>query len=94
MTSAAQTWALIGIIGAFASTAMTMTIFSFQSLKGLMEAKFEAVDRRFDAVDTKFEAIDRRFDGVDKRLDGVDRRLDALDKDVQALSNRVFRDRP
>jgi hypothetical protein len=90
MTTAAQTWALIGIIGAFASTAMTMTIFSFQSLKGFMEAKFQAVDARFDAVDTKFDA---RFEAVDRRFDGVDRRLDALDRDVQALSDRVFRDR-
>ena len=86
MTSAAQTWALIGIIGVFASTAMTMTIFSFQSLKGLMEAKFEAVDRRFDAVDTRFDAVGERFDGVD-------RRLDAPDRDVQTLADRVFRDR-
>ena len=87
MNTAAQTWTLIGIVGAFASLALTTTMFSFHSLKGFIEAKFGAVDARFDSMDTK-------FDGVDRRLDGVDRRLDALDRDVQVLSDRVFRDRP
>jgi hypothetical protein len=84
MNSAAQSWTLIGVVGAFASLALTMTMFSFQSLKGFVEAKFQAVDARFDAVDTK----------MDVKFDGADRRLDALDRDVQALTDRVSRDRP
>ena len=80
MVNTAQVWALLGILGVFATMVMTLTLFSYQSLRGFMEAKFEAVDTRFDAVDTRF--------------DGVDRRLDALDRDVQALTDRVFRDRP
>ena len=68
MASTAQTWALIGIIGAFASVAMTMTVFSFQSLKGFIEAKI-------DAVDAKFEG---RFDTVDRRLDSLDQHVQAL----------------
>ena len=87
MVNTAQVWALIGVLGVFATMAMTMTVFSYQSLRGFLEAKFEAVDSRFDAVDA-------RFDGVDRRLDGMDHRFDALDRDVQALTDRVFRDRP
>jgi hypothetical protein len=64
MTTGAQTWALIGLLGAFASLAMMMVILSFQSLRAAIEA-------RFDAVDT-------RFDGVDRRLDNLDRDVQAL----------------
>ncbi len=101
MTSAAQTWTLLAVLGVFATMSMTMVLFSFTSLRNEMRAGFEAVDTRFDAVGTRFDAVGirfdavgTRFDGVDKRLDGVDRRLDNLDRDVQALSDRVFRDRP
>lgn len=76
----AQGWALIGLVGAFATMSMTKVVFSFNSLRSELAARFDAVDSRFDAVDNRF--------------DGVDRRLDNLDRDVQALTNRVFRDRP
>ena len=69
--STAQSWTLLGIIGSMAAGILAMVGFSFQSLRGFMDAKFEAVDARFDAVDTRFDAVDRR--------------LDALDRDVQTL---------
>ena len=80
MVNNAQVWTLIGVLGVFATMAMTMTVFSYQSLRGFMEAKFDAVDARFNAVDTRFDRMDRQFE--------------ALDRDVQALNDRVFRDRP
>lgn len=89
-----QGWALIGLVGAFATLSMTKVVFSFNSLRSEIGARFDAVNSRFDAVDTKFEAVGRRFDGVDQRFDGVDQRLDNLDRDVQALTDKVFRDRP
>ena len=76
----AQGWALIGLVGAFATMSMTMVVFSFHSLRSELAARFDAVDSRFDAVDTRF--------------DGVDRRLDNLDRDVQALTDKVFRAGP
>ncbi len=82
MTSTAQTWTLLGIVGTLATGMLAMVAFSFQSLRGLLDAKFEAVDAKFDAVDTRFDAVDTRFDAVDRRLDN-------LDRDVQTL----FRDR-
>ena len=86
-----QSWTLIGIVAAFATLSMTMVVFSFQSLRSEMTARFERLEGIFGA---RFDGVDKRLDGVDKRLDGVDKRLDSLDRDVQALSDRVFRDRP
>lgn len=98
MTTTAQTWTLLGILGVFATMSLTLVLFSYQSLRGFMEAKFEGVDAKLEGLNSKFEArfdaVDIRFDAVDRRFDGVDRRLDALDLDVQALTDRVFRDRP
>lgn len=87
MTTAAQSWVLLGIIGTMASGILALVTLSQANLKAFVGAKFEAVDARFDAVDVRFNAVDQRFTAVD-------RRLDALDRDVQVLSDRVFRDRP
>ena len=59
MVNNAQVWALVGLLGVFATMSMTMVVFSYQSLRGFMEAKFEAVDTRFDGVDRRLEALDR-----------------------------------
>lgn len=80
--NAAQNWTLLGIVGTMSAGILAMVGFSFQSLRGFMDAKFEAVDERFNSVD-------QRFIGIDSRFDAVDRRLDDLDRDVQTL----FRDR-
>lgn len=69
--NAAQNWTLLGIVGTMSAGILAMVGFSFQSLRGYMDAKFDAVDARFEAVDARF--------------DGVDRRLDDLDRDVQTL---------
>ena len=55
----AQVWALVGLLGVFATMSMTMVVFSYQSLRGFMEAKFDAVDARFDRMDRQFDALDR-----------------------------------
>lgn len=80
MTTTAQTWVLLGIMGTMASGILALIALSQSNLKAFMGAKFDAVDARFASFDQRF--------------DGVDRRLDDLDRDVQALSDRVFRDRP
>jgi len=59
MVNNAQVWALVGLLGVFATMSMTMVVFSYQSLRGFMEAKFEAVDTRFDGVDRRLDALDR-----------------------------------
>ena len=63
----AQVWALGGLLGVFATMAMTMVVFSYQSLRGFMEAKFEAVDTRFDGVDRRLDALDRDVQGLTDR---------------------------
>ena len=80
MTSSAQGWVLLGILGTMVAGILALVAQAQASLKAFVGAKFHAVDARFDAVSARF--------------DGVDRRLDDLDRDVQALSDRVFRDRP
>jgi hypothetical protein len=64
----AQGWTLIGIVATFATLSMTMVVFSFQSLRSEMTARFERLEGVFGA----------RFDGVDRRLDGLDRDVQAL----------------
>jgi len=63
----AQVWALVGLLGVFATMSMTMVVFSYQSLRGFMEAKFEAVDTRFDGVDRRLDALDRDVQGLTDR---------------------------
>jgi hypothetical protein len=89
VTTPAQTWTLLGIVATMATGMLAMVAFSYQSLRGYMDAKSEAVDARFNSVDERFNGVDQRFDAVDRRFDAVDRRLDNLDRDVQTL----FRDR-
>ncbi len=76
----AQGWTLLGILGVFAATVVTLIVASQQSMRAFLDARFDAVDARFDAVDARFAAVDRRFD--------------VLDRDVQALMDHVFRNRP
>lgn len=87
MTNAAQSWALLGILGTMATGILALVALSQANLKAFVAARFDTVDARFNFVDQRFTAVDQRFDGVD-------RRLEALDRDVQVLSDRVFRDRP
>jgi hypothetical protein len=62
MTTGAQTWALIGLLGAFASLAMMMVILSFQSLRAAIDTRFDGVDRRLDNLDRDVQALtDRVF---------------------------------
>jgi len=78
MTSAAQGWVLLGILGVLSTGLVTVMGLTFAGLRGELEARFATVDRR--------------FDNVDRRFNDVDRRLDNLRRDVQALTDRVFRD--
>jgi hypothetical protein len=98
MTTTAQGWVLLGILGVLSTGLLTVTSLAVSGLRSEMAARFGAVDQRFDAVSERFDAlgttVDVRFAAVDQRFDGVDRRLDALDRDVQALAHRVFRDPP
>lgn len=98
MTTTAQTWVLLGILGVLVSGLLVSWSVAFSSLRGEMRGLFAGLraemGARFDVVDARFVAVDARFAAVDTRFDGVDRRLDDLDRDVQALSDRVFRDRP
>lgn len=94
MTTTAQGWVLLGILGVLSTGMVTVAGLAFAGLRSEMSARFAAADARFDAVDTRFDGVDVRFDGVDKRLDGVDKRLDSLDRAVQGLTDRFFRDRP
>ena len=65
--NAAQNWTLLGIVGTMSAGILAMVGFSFQSLRGYMDAKFDAVDAR--------------FDGVDRRLDDLDRDVQTLFRD-------------
>lgn len=98
MTTTAQGWVLLGILGVLSTGLLTLTSLAVSGLRSELAARFGAVYQRFDALDialdARFTAVDARFTAVDQRFDGVDRRLDALDRDVQALTDRVFRDRP
>ncbi len=94
MTTMAQGWVLLGILGVLATGTLALVALSQQSLRGFLEARFDAVDARFATVDARFATVDARFDAVDRRFDGVDARIASLDRDVQTLVNRVFRDRP
>ncbi len=98
MTTTAQTWVLLGILGVLVSGLLLTWSVAFAALRGEFRGLFEGLrvemSARFDAVDARFASVDTRFDGVERRFDGVDRRLDDLDRDVQGLSDRVFRDRP
>ena len=76
----AQGWTLLGILGIFAATVVSLSVHSQQSMRAYLDARFDAVSARFDSVDARFAAVDRRFD--------------ALDRDVQALMDHVFRNRP
>jgi hypothetical protein len=71
MTTTAQTWTLLGIVGTMAAGILAMVGLSHQSLRSYLDAKFQAVEARFLAAEVRF--------------DGVDRRLDNLDRDVQTL---------
>ncbi len=94
MTTTAQGWVLLGILGVLSTGLLTVVSLAVTGLRSEMAARFTAVDQRFDGVSQRFDGVSQRFDGVSQRFDGVDRRLDALDRDVQALTDRVFRDRP
>jgi hypothetical protein len=80
MTTMAQGWVLLGILGVLAAGLLSVVSLALTSFRGELAGFRGEVGARFDAVATRF--------------DGVDRRLDDLDRDVQALSDRVFRDRP
>jgi hypothetical protein len=73
----AQGWALIGLIGVFATAVVTLMTFLVTSLRNEMNARFEAVDARFNGMDIRFNSMDLRFDH--------------LDRDLQAVIDRVFR---
>ena len=55
----AQGWTLLAILGVFSATVVTLIVHSQQSLRGYLDARFEAVDARFAAVNTRFDALDR-----------------------------------
>jgi hypothetical protein len=68
VVSNAQVWALVGALGAFATATMTMVVFSYQSLRGFMEAKFDAVDSRFNGVDRRLDSLDRDVQALTDRV--------------------------
>lgn len=59
MVTTAQNWVLLGILGVFAGGIVTLMAYSQQSLRGYIDAKFDAVGTRFDAVDARTDSIDR-----------------------------------
>ena len=43
----------------------------FDTFKGYVDNRFDAIDKRFDAIDKRFEAVDRRFDKIEATLETV-----------------------
>jgi hypothetical protein len=69
----AQNWALIALIGVFATAVVTLMTFLYTSLRNEMTARFETVDARFNSMDVRFNAMDTRFDHLDRALAVIDR---------------------
>jgi len=62
MVMVAQGWVLLGILGVFAATVVTLMVYSQQSLRGYLEARFDTVDAKFDVLDRDVQSlIDRVF---------------------------------
>ena len=65
------------------------TEFAFESLRGEMAQRFDAVERRLDAVEHRLDAVEHRLDAVERRLDAVERRLDAVERRLDAVEHRL-----
>jgi chromosome segregation ATPase len=65
------------------------TEFAFESLRGEMAQRFDAVERRLDAVERRLDAVEHRLDAVEHRLDAVERRLDAVERRLDAVERRL-----
>jgi len=72
---------------------------SENTLKELMNARFEAIDERFKGIDQRFKGIDERFKAlddtmnarfaaIDAKIDGLDKRLDLVQR-VALLEAKV-----
>ena len=52
------------------------------TLKSIVETRFDSVDAKFDSVDAKFDSIkesmDDRFDSVNTKFDSVDAKFDSI----------------
>ena len=56
----AQGWALVSILAVFATMIVTLVLAQIHSLRGYMDARFDAVDARFDHLDRDIQAVVNR----------------------------------
>ncbi len=58
-------------------------------IEGVIDKRFDEVDKRLDAMDTRFDEIDKRLDAMDTRFDEIDKRLDAMDTRFDKMDKRL-----
>jgi Flp pilus assembly pilin Flp len=56
-----QGWALIGLIGVLIVAILTLVSYAQRSLKGHMDARFDAVNQRLDRLDSDVQALVNRI---------------------------------
>ena len=65
------------------------------TLKSIVETRFDSVDAKFDSVDAKFDSIkesmDDRFDSVDAKFDSVNTRIDSVKESQEIRFSIVLR---
>lgn len=75
-----QVWVLIGVFATAIFGMMSwQTVFftrtlttSINSLRDVMDARFESIDRRFESVDRQLAALDRDVAALSRRVFGAD----------------------
>lgn len=92
----AQSWTVIGILGAFALALVAL-------MAQFMGAKIDLVLTRLatseantgakiDRLDDRMVNLEGKVDKLEGKVDTLERKVDTLDRDVQAIANHVFRE--